>query len=334
MTAADDMRRLIGGFRVTQMLYVAAVLGISDLLVDGPRSVEDLATATGSDADSLRRMLSALAAVGVYVEEGDGTFGLDDLGAELCSGRPAALRDWAMVVGETSHWSAWGHLLHSIRTGENAFTALHGTTVWEYRAHHPDLGALFDRAMAGMTEPIVQAVVGAYDFAEVNTVVDVAGGRGGLLVGILAANRHLSGTLFDQPQVVEDAGSHVPPDIADRLSLVAGSFFESVPAGGDVYLLKSIIHDWDDEEALAILRVCRDAMSDQSRLLLVEIVLEGPNSGAETKILDIQMLTMLGGRERSEPEYARLLKSAGLELRRVIPTASPVSILEATRLRG
>lgn len=332
MTDTAQLRSLIAGYRLTQAIHVAAVLGISDLLVDGPRSSEDLATAAEADADSVRRLLRALAAEGMYVEDERGWFANNDLSDGLRSDVPGSVRQFAAVVGQTSHWGPWGHLLHSIRTGENAFHDLYGTDVWTFRTREPDDGAVFDAWMAANTQMVAGAVVAAYDFTGATTVVDVAGGIGALLGTVLEANPELSGVLFDQPVVIERAEELTSGHPwAQRARFVAGSMFDEVPAGSDVYLLKSIVHDWPDAESVAILRRCQEAMSDSSVVLMVERILEGPNLGADTKFSDLNMLVMPGGRERSEAEFARLCEQAGLRLRRTIPTRSPVWLLEAVR---
>jgi hypothetical protein len=326
------MRKLIAGYRITQAVHVAAVLGISDLLVDGPRSVGDLAAAVDADAASLGRLLRALAAEGVYAEDERGWFANTDLGDALRRDVPGSLKMFAAVVGQAPHWRAWGHLLHSIRTGENAFRDLYGTDVWTARRRESDDGAVFDAWMAANTETIAGAVVSAYDFAGAKTVVDVAGGTGALLGAVLEANPDLSGVLFEQPVVIDRAAElvgHRP--WADRCRLVGGSMFDTVPSGGDVYLMKSIVHDWTDTEAVQILVRCRDAMPESAVLLVIERLLEGPNLGADTKFSDLNMLVLPGGRERSEVEFAELCEQAGLRLRRTIRTESPWWILEAVR---
>jgi hypothetical protein len=332
MTPAEQLRAIILGYRQSQAVHVAAVLGISDLVADGPRTVEDLAAAADADVGALRRLLQALAAVGVYVEDDKGQFANTELSRALCTGVPGSLNALATYFGEPTAWAAWGHLLHSARTGENAFTALHGTDVWTHREQHPEMGVVFDTVMAANTTALAGALAGAYNFSDVGTVADIGGGYGVLLEAVLTAHPHLSGVLFEQPHVVagaELALAHSP--IRDRCQLVAGSMFDSVPAGADAYLFKAILHDWVDEEVEKILRVCRDTMSDTAVVLIVERLLEGPNLGAEAKFSDLNMLVMPGGLERSEAEFAALLERSGLRLRRTLPTASVMYVLEAVK---
>jgi hypothetical protein len=306
--------RLIYGYQVSQAIHVAAVLGIADELADGPRAVGDLATATATHAATLHRLLRALAAVEVLREEPDGMFGLSALGEALRG--PAG--SMAAFHGRPYHWVAWGQLLHSVRTGENAFQAVHGMDVWEYRARHPEEGAVFDAAMTGFSRRVNAAVAAAHDFGRYGVIVDVGGGHGALLAGILARHPGVRGVLFDQPAVV--AGAQ-----ADGFEIVGGSFFESVPAGGDAYLLKSILHDWEDEPAIEILRACRRAARVGTALLVVEREFALP----ATKLSDLNMLVGPGGRERTLEEYAALMAPAGYELLGETPTAAGVSLFEA-----
>jgi hypothetical protein len=320
--APPDLWNLANSFRISRALHVAAVLGIADELKDDERTSDDLAAAVGAHPETLYRLLRALASVGV-LREGDGrTFSLTEAGYDLRSDSPTTIAGWASFNGTAEYWTAWGELEHSVRTGENAFRHVFGTDVWTYRSEHPETSPPFDRAMGELTRRANQAIVGAYDFGRFETVVDVGGGRGALLRAILDANPGVSGILFDQPHVVADV------ELPERASAVGGSFFESVPEGADAYVLKWIIHDWEDPEARAILETCRQAMSPNASVLVVERVVGPPNEDPEAKFSDLNMLVMPGGRERTEDEFAKLFESAGLRLEHVF-RAGPLAVLEA-----
>ena len=276
MTAAD-LTRLVNGFQAAQAVHAAAVLGVADLLAGGPRASDDLAAATDTHAPSLYRLLRALAAVGVLEEDGERRFALTALGECLRADAPEPVGAWAVHVGQPYFWDAWGDLLHSVRTGETAFRALHGEDTWSWRSRHPEAGAVFDAAMTAASRRANRALVDAYDFSRFGTVVDVGGGHGALLAGLLARHPAMRGVLFDQPHVVAGAADVLAAaGVADRCEIVGGDFFDDVPAGGDAYLLKWILHDWDDEEAVAILRACRAAAPDGGALLVVERVIARP----------------------------------------------------------
>jgi hypothetical protein len=330
MTASEQLHDLLNGFRVSQALHVAAVLGLSDLLANGALGVGTLARATDSDPASLRRLLRALASLGVYVETDEGTYANTELSEVLQTGSPESVKDWATFIGESYVWNSWGSLLNSTRSGETAFDALYGMDVWAYRAADATKAAVFDAAMTDLAGRMAAALAAAYDFPLQGLVVDIGGGRGALLASVLAAYPNLSGVLFDLPHVVAGADQHLADaKVRSRIQLVAGDMFQAVPPGADVYVLKSILHDWPDAECESILRVCRDGMSPSSTLLIVERLLAGPNEGAHTKFSDLNMLVMTGGRERSEHEFIQLLEGSGLEHRRTLETTSPWSVLEA-----
>lgn len=318
-----------------QVVHVAAQLRLADLLADGPRRVEDLAAATGTHPPSLARLVRALAALGVLAQEPDGRVSLTDLGAPLRSGVPDSVRNLVLFrVGEW-YWRAWGDLLYSVRTGEPAFDRVFGMSNFAYWAHDPEAGAVHDAFFTAMARSTTAPLVAAYDFSRFGTVVDVGGSNGPLVAGILQANPMVRGVLFDLPHVVEGAAPALSEaGVADRCAVVGGSFFEAVPSGGDAYVLKYIIHDWDDARAAAILRRVREAIAPHGVLLLIEQVLpermEADATALQRARLDLQMLLLTpGGRERSESGYRSLLREAGFELRRVIPTESPFSILES-----
>jgi hypothetical protein len=329
--AAAALKSLIAGYRISQAIHVAASLGIADLLADGPRTSDDLASATGSHPDTLYRLLRALAAVGVLHEADEHSFSLTAIGDFLRSDAPDSLVSMATFVGRPYHWNTWGLLLHSVQTGENAFQALHGTGVWEYRADHPEDSSIFDAWMTAMTRSFNASLLDAYDFGRFETVVDVGGGQGALLAAVLGKHPSLHGVLFDQPHVVADAATVLEEvGVADRCRVESGSFFDTVPEGGDAYLLKAIIHDWEDAEAVEILRACRRAMRPDGTLLVVERVLDPPNQGADTKFSDLNMLVAPGGRERTLGEFQALFESAGFRLRDRTPTAGPLTVIAAT----
>jgi O-methyltransferase domain/Dimerisation domain len=323
-----ELMRMLTGFRVTQAISVATRLGIPDLLAEGARSSDELAEEAGADPGSLYRLLRALAAIGVLTEHDDRRFELAPLGEPLRSGVPGSLRDWALLLGRPHVWQSWGALEHGIRTGENAFAALHGTDVWSWRAGEPEESEIFDGAMRALTGGANDAILDAYDFGRFGTVVDVAGGNGTLLAAVLGAHPGVRGILFDQAHVVDKAGPVLAP-VADRVEVVAGSFFEKVPEGGDAYVLKAIIHDWEDPESVAILRACRAAMPAGACVLVIDRILAPPNEGAEGKFSDLQMFVLPGGRERTEAEFAHLFEQAGLRLTRTVSTAAGFAVLEA-----
>lgn len=329
-TPAVELMRLINGYQVTQAIHVAAVLGLADHLREGPRSSDELAALTDTHPQSLYRLLRALAAVGVFHEDGERRFSLTEMGQGLRSDTANSIAGWASMVGRPYYWQTWGHFLHSVRTGENAFRDLHGSDVWAYRSDHPEESAIFDRAMTALSRGTGAAVIAAYDFAPFDCVVDVGGGQGLLLADLLAARQGARGILFDLPHVVSRAEALLRgKGVAERCQIVAGSFFESVPAGGDLYMLKAILHDWTDEDAIRILRICRRVTKPEGRLLVIERVLGPPNEAPDGKFSDLNMLVAPGGQERTREEFATLLAAAGFTLTRVIPTGTRHSLIEA-----
>jgi hypothetical protein len=329
-TPGATLGRLIVGFQVSDAIHVAATLGIADLLAEGPRTSDELAAATNAHAGSMYRLLRALASVGVFHEEESRRFSTTPMGALLRSDVPGSLRGWAMFVGRPYFREAWGHLEHSIRTGDNAFRHVHGTDVWTYRADHPDESAIFDLAMESLTGASNRALLDAYDFGRFGTVVDVGGGNGALLAALLGEFPATRGVLLDQPHVVANAAAVLErAGVADRCEIVSGSFFDEVPAGGDAYTLKSIIHDYDDERAVAILLVCRRGMARDATLLLIERIVGPPNEDPRTKFSDLNMLVAPAGRERTLHEWDALLTRAGLRLASATPSASGLAVIEA-----
>lgn len=332
MDASQELHRLTSGYQVTQAVHVAAKLGISDVLADGPKSLDQLAESTRTDIHALARLMHALAALGLYTDD-DGKYSNTDLGTALRTDVPRSVAGWARFVGTGSHWQAYTGLEDSIRTGETAFRTVHGEAVWEYRAKHPAEQEAFDAAMTAMSQTMSDAVVNAYDFSRFDTVVDVGGGRGRLLIDVLSRYPSVGGVLFDQPDVVAGAGELLSAaGVADRCRVVGGNFFEAVPEG-DAHLLKSVIHDWADAESIEILRTCRRSMPDEGRLLLVEQLLDESPDPVRTAFSDLNMLVMTGGRERTTDEYRALLAAAGLDLVTTVPTAGPAFVLEAKPAR-
>jgi len=325
------MENLIGGYRLTQMVYVVAELGIVDQLeAAGPQSAEQLAAACGAHAASLYRVLRGLAGAGVFSEDDSGCFTATDAGRLLLRERPDSLHPWVIDYGQPWWWQPWGRLLHTVRTGETAFPAVHGSAFFDWLRAHPEDLERFNAHMTAMTVAAAAAVGAACDLAGARVIVDVAGGHGSLLATLLARDPALAGILFDLPEVVAGAGAVLKArGVAARVRCVGGSFFEAVPRGGDLYLLKDIVHDWDDDRALAILRNCRDAMSPGARLVLVERVIEPGNSPSAAKLLDVSMMVITGGRERSAADYRELLAASGLRLAGITPTRSAHSLLEA-----
>jgi ubiquinone/menaquinone biosynthesis C-methylase UbiE len=321
---------------VTQALRVVAELGIADLLAKRPRSVDELAAETGAHAPSLYRFMRALASCGVFAETGsERVFELTPMAELLRADVEGSQRDLAIFMGADWHWQVWGDAVYSARTGKAAWERVHGKEVFPYFAEHANAARVFDNAMTSLSKMVAKAVVAAYDFSSVGKLADIAGGHGSLLAAILRANTHLRGLLFDMPQVIAGAQSHLEAEgVAARCELASGDFFESVPAGADAYLMKHIIHDWDDERALAILRNCHRVMPETGRLLLVEMVVPPGNEPHFAKIQDLEMLLSPGGLERTGEEFRSLFAAAGFELTRIIPTASPMSVIEGVKIKA
>ncbi len=333
MTATDpsiEMMRLINGYQVSQALHVAATLGIADHLKNGPRAYDAVAQACGAHPLSLYRLLRALAAVGVFHEGDNKEFSLTSLGVCLTSDAPGSTRNYARWIGQRGQWGAWGNLLQSIKSGESALAFTYGMDAWSYRMQHRDEQAVFDSAMTGNSRTEAQAVLEAYDFSRFGCVVDIGGGQGLLLKTILLAYPGSRGILFDQPQVIASADQSLSsPELAQRCQLVAGSFFESVPAGGDVYVMKVILHDWDDRTSVDILRACRRAMSTAATLIVIERVIGPRNEMPEGKFSDLNMMVQYAAMERTRQEFDDLLRNGGFKMTEIIPTRSPQSIIVA-----
>jgi hypothetical protein len=324
--------RMIEGFWLSRALSVAVRLNIADLLKDGPKSSKELADVTGAHAPSLFRVLRALAGAGVFAEDENGRFSVTPLSVALQSNVTGSLRSYVLEQLDEEHYGAWGDLLHTVQTGETAFNHHFGVDLWQYRAQHPEDAKTFDEAMADMTALTGDAILAGYDFSSFGTVVDIGGGDGSLLAAILKAHRGMKGVLFDIPRVAAKAERRIEAEgLADRCKIVSGDFFKSVPSGGDAYILKAVIHDWDDERAAVILMNCRRAMAENSRLLLIEAVIPSGNEPLFHKFMDLNMMVMTGGRERTEAEYRALLSAAGFKLTRIVPTQFEMSVIEAVR---
>jgi hypothetical protein len=322
--------QLINGFMISQAIHVAVTLSVPDFLRDGALSCDRLASLTGAHSPPLYRLLRALAAVGILHETDDRQFSLTPLGNGLATGTEGSLNAWARFVTRPPLWSSWNHLLHSVRTGETGFQHVHRQDVWSFRASNPEESAIFDQAMHQASKHIGRALVAAYDFAGAEHVVDVGGGDGALLAAVLAASPHAVGTLLDLPHVTAGASQALnSAGVLTRCNIIAGSFFENVPRDGDIYVLKHVLHDWQDSEARRILRNCRQAMPLHARLLVIERLLEPANAGAEGKLSDLNMLVNSGGRERTREEFEALMQSAGLEMRMTTVLTANRDLIEA-----
>jgi hypothetical protein len=327
---AAALMRLVSGFQVSQAISVAAELRVVDLLGDGPRDADELAVTTGSHPRSLYRLLRALAAVGVFRENADGRFALTPLGD--CLRSDATVAPLAVFFGQPDYWQAWGDLRHSVQTGEYAFRHVHGMSPWEYRLRDPEAGAVFDQAMTGRSSAEVDAALAAYDFGRFGTVVDVGGGQGAFIAGLLARHQGTRGVLFDLAHVVARAEPLLEAaGVADRCRVEAGSIFESIPEGGDVYVLKRVLHDWEDEDAAAILRMCRRVTAADQPLVVIDWVIRRGPEGAAAKLLDLALLVSPGGKVRTRDEWAALFDAAGFRLANIYPTDAGENVIEAIR---
>ncbi len=327
-----QMRNLLMGFVVSRALQVAAELGLADALANGPKEGGALAREVGAHADTMGRLLRMLASFDVFDQLPDGRFANTPRSEYLRSDTPGSMRALARMYGGAPLWQAWAGLEHSLRSGEPAFAHIHGSPIFKFLAADPESARRFDEGMVASSRLLNETLVDAYEWNRFGTLVDVAGGVGSTLAAILRANPNIQGVLFDVPHVIERGRDYLAGQgMATRCRTEAGSFFEAIPGGGDAYFMKHIIHDWDDEDCLRILRNCKAAMPDHAKLLVCEKVIPPGNEPSIAKIMDLVMLTLTdGGRERTEPEFRALFARAGLHLARVVPTKSDNSILELT----
>jgi hypothetical protein len=331
----EQVMQLAGGFAITSALYTATKLDIPDLLAEGPRPVSELAAATKTNEDALYRVLRALASLGVFEESGGRKFALTPVSEALRSDAPGSAKDMVLWLGNRFHFHVWAELPYSVQTGKPAVEHLYGKPAFEVLSTLPDVAHDFNAGMTCISRQLAPAVLGAYDFSGVDTLMDVAGGHGFVLCEVLSRYPKLKGILFDMPSVVEDPKcAQCLLQVNHRCRTMAGNFFDHIPSGADAYYMQHIIHDWDDEPALKILGNCRQALQGQKngKLLVVDSVISEDSRPHPGKLLDLEMLLMPGGRERTEAQFRALFGKAGFEITRIAPTRAADSVIEA-RLR-
>jgi len=329
---SSQMMQIITGFWTSCCIYNAAKLNIADLLGNKPQTTEQLAEATHTDAPSLYRMMRALASVDIFSENEKGEFSNTVLSETLKSDVPVSMK--AMTIAQLGdHYNAWGNLLYSIKTGNIAFDKVEGMDIWKYYETHPEEGLNFMKAMTGSTPAAIKNVIPAYDFSAFKTIVDVGGGNGALLMAILQTAMDAKGIVFDEEYVTDETQKEIAAkNLGERCSTKAGSFFDILPDGADCYLMKHVLHDWNDEKSIQILSNCNKAMKPGSKLLVIEAVIPTGNTPHPGKFMDINMMAMTGGKERTEKEFSTLFAKAGLKLTRVIHTPVPtLSVLEVIK---
>jgi DNA-binding Lrp family transcriptional regulator len=309
---------------------VAAKLGVADRLVDGPRSVADVADAVGADPSSLGRLLRTLASLGVFTQSEPGLFALTPLGRTLASDEPGSMRDVALMWMDT-HYDPFSRLIDTVKTGVTAADAHYGQPFFDWISQYPEQVSQFTGAMANLTTGIKAGAVAAYDFDGAGEIVDIGGADGALLAQILAGTPSTTGVTFDLPHVIADAGAAIKGHgLGDRLRAESGNFFDAVPTGADTYLLSIVLHDWDDERAGTILENIRKAAKPGATILALEPVMPAGDQPHMSKMLDLTMLAMTGGLERTEDEHRQLFERAGLTFRHVVSTPTPMSFVVAT----
>lgn len=324
--------RLVAGRWISAAISLVAKLGVADELASGPKTSEQIAQAVGANASAVRRVLRMLASVGVFTFDGENTFGITPL-SDTLRNTPGSMRAMAMMIGERPMTRAWDELEHAVRTGEPAFTKVHGMHLFDFFAQDPGFAGIFNDAMTSRSSFEVEAVLAAFDFSSVGKLVDVAGGKGLLLASVLAKNPGQRGVLFDLPIVIEGASPILESKgVADRCELVGGSFFDRIPEGADGYMMKHILHDWNDEDSIRILRNIHAACKPSSRVFVLDAVIAPDNAPNFAKLLDVQMLVATpSGYERTLPEWEKLFAAGGFKLSRVVETRGPVAVLEGTR---
>jgi copper chaperone CopZ len=320
--------QILNGAHVAGAVSCLAQLGIPDLLEDGPKSVEELAQQTEAQPEALYRLMRATACVGVLTEGSDGKFSQTPMSAVLCTHGQPSLKGLAIMGGREWHGRGWSHLEYCVKTGEQAINKIYGVPIFEFFSKNPEEAQIFDDAMTGLSAIDGPAVADAYNFDEIQTIVDIGGGRGHLLATLLQRNPHLKGTLYEVPHVLAGAKVGVLKAHANRCNFASGDMFSSVPTGADAYIMKHIIHDWPDDACIRILKACRQGVNPHGKLLIVDCVIQTGNDFSPGKFLDLQMLIFPSGRERTESQFVELLAAAGWKLSRIVPTTAQDSIIE------
>jgi hypothetical protein len=329
-SAAFSLLELMQGSVLTQAIAAAAKLGIADVLADGPLAAEEIANRVGADPEATYRLLRMLSGYSVFAVQPDGRFDLTPMADALRDDAPDSMRGMAVLMGHPVLWEDWGHLLTSVRTGEASLPQLRGMSAFEFFMANPEYAGVFFQGFGNISQAETDPVLAAYDFSQFRTIVDVMGGRGALLAGILSRAPNSRGVLFDReaatadaPRVFEAAG------VAGRVTISSGTYFDKLPAGADAYLLKHILHDFKEPECIALLKSVREAIAPDGKLLMIEFVLGGNNERHIGNVIDLWLHLLLGAKERTLPEYTELFAKAGLKVTRAVPTNSPVSIVEA-----
>lgn len=333
LPARATVMQLLNGYVNTQIIYVTAKIGLADLLAPAPQPAAQLAAATGLDAHRLHRLLRGGVRCGLFMEDAEGRFALTPLGATLQRDVPGSVRDMALLAGEV-WYPAWSGLDHTLQTGEIAFDHVFGTSFFAHLAAQPGAKQRFHHYMAARTGQAVNELLRVYDFAQVTRVIDVGGGNGTLITALLLAHPHLHGMVFDAPGVIEEARQQFAGvgllSPAPRAEVCGGDFFSHVPEGGDLYLLSQILHDWDDAQCVQILQNCRRAMQEHGRLVILEQLMPPHVQKSSIQVdMDLAMLVLTGGRERTAAEYGALLTAAGLRLTQTLATRFSVAVIEA-----
>lgn len=327
-SAESNLQRLLTGTWISQMLYAAAKLGLADHLAGEPMSAEDLAPAVGVQAEPLYRLMRALAGEGVFAEDEHRRFSLTPMAELLRSDAAGSKQAMAIMLGEEHH-AAWGQIIYSLQTGKPAFDHVYGQPIFDYLASHPEAARVFDAAMTAVHGSETAQMLSAYDFSGCKTLADIGGGNGSLITMVLQKHPQLKGILYDIDHVVARAKPRLEAaGVADRCQIVAGNFFDSVPSGADTYLMRHIIHDWDEARCIKILKNVRAVLPAGGKLLLIEAVVPTGNEPSFGKLMDINMMVLPGGKERTAEEYRALYVAAGFKLSRIVPTAGVMSLIE------
>lgn len=324
LSPQESLYWLLAGNWISQSVYVVSKLGIPDLLIDGPKTSLELANLVKAKPKHLYRILRALSSLDVFKELNNGCFANTAISKLLTSKDKNSLHSWAILCGEV-HYKVWGNFLQSVLLGESAFKLTFGERSFDFYSKNEQISATFNQAMAAFSQMVSDAVVSSYDFSSYRKIVDVGGGVGGLISWILKANPYLEGVLFDMEHVIKEAEVLIEEEIKSKCKLIAGNFFELVPAGGDIYILKLIIHDWEDKLATMVLKNCHEAMNESSRLLVIDKVITSGDKLELSKFTDLNMMALTGGQERTEKEFRDLYHASGFKLVRIIPLDCPIN---------